>query len=333
MIQKYKVLYLLCQGESIYEIIRGEMPEGLALETLSSGQRSEVLSKLPDADFVIVTNMDKEMIAAAPKLKLIQMAGVGVDGVDLEAATRAGIPVAQTVQGTIIGVAEHTLLLMLALYKHLVELDASVRRGEWPVWQFRPSSYTLSGKTVGILGLGRIGREVAKRCRGFGTQVCYFDEIKIAVSLERELGVQFLPLNELLSNSDIVSLHVPLTPQTRHFFGETQFRRMKPSAIFINTARGEIVDETALIRALQEGWIAGAGLDVLALEPPDPTNPLLRMRNTIFSPHIATGTRDSIIQKTHTACENFLRVLSGDRPINVVNQEVYDEGRLHPLSP
>ncbi len=125
------------------------------------------------------------MIAAAPKLKLIQMAGVGVDGVDLEAATRAGIPVAQTVEGTIIGVAEHTLLLMLALYKHLMELDASVRRGEWPVWQSRASSYTLSGKTAGILGLGRIGREVAKRCLAFGAQVYYFDVVRIDVFLKR----------------------------------------------------------------------------------------------------------------------------------------------------
>lgn len=173
--QKYKVLYKVPAGEPIHDIMRETMPDNLELVTLESNEKAELYSKLGEADFVIAINLDAEMISAAPKLKLIQLAGVGFDGIDIPAATRAGIPVAQTVEGTIIGVAEHTILLILALYKRLLEADTSLRRGEWLVWQLRPTSYTLSGKMVGIIGLGKIGREVARRCQAFGARVCYHD--------------------------------------------------------------------------------------------------------------------------------------------------------------
>ena len=191
MTHTYKVLNLFRTGETIYEIMRSVMPDEFRLQTLATGNRGEVLKQLEDAEFVIAVNMDAELIAAAPRLKLIQLSGVGFDGVDLEAARRAGIPVAQTVEGTILGVAEHTLLLILGLYKRLVLLDASMRRGEWLVWQHRHHSYTLAGKTVGIVGLGRIGREVAKRCRAFETQLLYHDPVRADRSIEESLNAQY----------------------------------------------------------------------------------------------------------------------------------------------
>jgi D-3-phosphoglycerate dehydrogenase len=314
----HKVLCLVRSGETIYEIMRSAMPKEFHLETLTTGARSVALDELKDAEFVIAVNMDAELISAAPSLKLIQLSGVGYDGVDLEAAQQAGIPVAQTVEGTIVGVAEHTLLLILALYKHLVALDASVRGGQWLVWQHRHHSYTLAGKKVGVIGLGRIGREVAKRCRAFDAQILYHDVTRADRAVEERLSARFLPLSDLLTQSDIVTLHLPLFPVTKGLMGEGQFRQMKPTSVFINTARGGLVDERALVRALKEGWIAGAGLDVFAKEPPEPDHPLFQLSNVVLSPHCATGTRDSIVEKTRAACENFWRVLRGEPPLNLV---------------
>jgi len=319
MTHTYKVLNLFRTGETIYEIMRSVMPDEFSMQTLATGTKDEARKQLEDADFVIAVNMDAELIAAAPRLKLIQLSGVGFDGVDLEAARRAGIPVAQTVEGTILGVAEHTLLLILGLYKRLVLLDSSMRRGEWLVWQHRHHSYTAAGKTVGIMGLGRIGREVAKRCRAFETQLLYHDPVRADRSIEESLNAQFVPFIDLLTQSDIVTLHLPLLPTTKHLFGESEFRRMKPLSIFINTARGGLVHEPSLARALKEGWIAGAGLDVFAKEPPEPDNPLFKLANVLLSPHCATGTRDSTIEKTRAACENFRRVLRNEPPLNLVN--------------
>lgn len=286
--------------------------------------KPDLLAELNDADFVIAVTMDAEMIAAAPHVKLIQLAGVGFDRVDILAATRASVPVAQTIEGTIIGVAEHTVLLVLALYKQLLRADASLRQGEWLVWQLRPESYTLDGKTIGILGLGRIGRGVARRLRAFGTEICYHDTVRADHDTEQELGVRYMQQDELLSAADVVTLHLPLMPETRKFFGEREFGLMKPSAVFINTSRGELVDEAALVRSLEEKRIAGAGLDVFDTEPMTKDNPLLKLPNTVLTPHIATGTRDSIIAKTVAACDNFRRVIEGARPLNVLNSEIYE---------
>jgi phosphoglycerate dehydrogenase-like enzyme len=317
-----RVLNLTRTGEPIYEILRSALPPELELVVLDSGGRPEALARLGEADFVFTVRMDAEEIAAAPRVRLIQLQGVGFDGVDLQAATREGIPVAQTVEGTIVGVAEHAVLLILALYRRLLEADAAVRRGQWPVWQLRPTSYTLEGKTVGIVGLGRIGREVAVRCRAFGARLLYSD-VRRAED-EAALRLRRVPLGDLLAEADVVTLHAPLSAQTRRMIGERELGRMKPGAILVNTARGELVDEAALVRALREGRIAGAGLDVLEREPPDPESPLLSMANVVLTPHVATGTRDSMAAKMRAAGENFLRVLRGERPHHVVNPEVFE---------
>lgn len=318
------ILLLNKWGESVVELVRSQVPDHLKLVTPPSRDRQVILSLLETADFVITIQMDGEMIEAAPRLKLIQLSGVGFDAIDMAAATRRGIPVSQAVKGTIVGVAEHTLLLILALYKQLLEADASLRRGEWLAWQLRPTSYTLEGKTVGLIGMGRIGREVARRCNAFDTQVCYHDVVQADEAMEKELKLHFLSQEKLIRCSDVVSLHLPLFPGTHRFFGTDQFRMMKSTAILINTARGELVDEEALYQALKKGSIAGAGLDVFDSEPPDPDHPLFSLKNIVLSPHIATGTRDSIIQKTRSACTNIQRVLDGKLPLDLVNPEIYE---------
>src|SRR4030095_14875129 len=174
------------------------------------------------------------------------------------------------------------LFLIVGLYKRLVLLDTSVRRGEWLVWQHRHHSYTLTGKTVGVVGLGRIGRGGGKRGRALETRLVYHDAVRADSSIEESLNAQFVPFIDLLTQSDIVTLHLPLLPTTEHLFGESEFRRMKPSSIFINTARGGLVHEPSLVRALQEGWIAAAGLDVFAKEPPEPDNPLFKLANGVL---------------------------------------------------
>lgn len=323
MNDRFQVLYKFPAGPEAHALMREVFPPALELLTLNTADSAELLPKLASAEFIITAKLDGAMIAAAEKLRLIQLAGVGFDGVDVAAATARGIPVAQTVEGTIIGVAEHTLLLMLAVYKQLVVADAALRRGEWLVWQLRPTSYTLHGKTVGIAGFGKIGRAVARRCQAFGARVLYCDVMRADETIERELGATFVTRDELLATADVVSVHTPLTAETRGSFDEAAFRQMKPTAVFINTSRGEVVNETALVRALNERWIAGAGLDVFEQEPIRADHPLLQLSNVVLTPHIATGTRDSIIEKTRAACDNFLRVIHNERPLNVVNPEIW----------
>jgi phosphoglycerate dehydrogenase-like enzyme len=298
------------------------MPGEMELVIPRSRARAELMECVADADFIVTTEVDAEMIAAARKLKLIQSAGVGFDGVDVAAATRAGIPVAQTVEGTIVGVAEHAILLALAVFRQLIEADASVRRGEWLVWQLRPTSYLLYGKTVGIFGLGRIGREAARRFAAFGARLVYTDVARAPGAVESGLGVRHLPLDEMARTADVVSIHAPLTAETRHVFDERVFRRMKETAILVNTARGPIVREEALVRALREGWILGAGLDVFEEEPPRRDHPLLLLPNVVLTPHCATGTRESVLEKACASIQNFQRVVAGETPLNVINPEV-----------
>ena len=242
------------------------MPAGFRFLVVASQEREELLRLVPEADFLLVATarVDEELLRAAPRLRLVQHQGVGYDNIDVDACRRAAIPVALTPEGTTIGVAEHTLLLILALFRHLLTVDAAVRRGEWPVWSMRSRSVELAGKTVGLIGFGRIGREVARRARAFDTTIVYHDAVRAPASVEAELGAVYMSRDDLLRQADIVSLHVPLTAETRGMIGERELRLMRPHAVLINTARGALVDEQALVRALAEEWIAGAGLDVLA---------------------------------------------------------------------
>ena len=230
------------------------------------------------------------MIENAGQLRLLQLPGVGLDQVDLNAAALARIPVALSLAGSSEAVAEQTMLLMLAVCRRLVELANSVRDGKWLMWERRSVSYGLFGKTLGIIGLGRIGRDVAARAAAFGMPVQYYAKVQVN-------GFAFRDLPGLLQTSDIVSLHCPLTPETKRLLNRDMIQMMKRDAILINTARGGLVDEEALFDAISSGQLAGAGLDVLEIEPPHPTNPLL---------------------KAEGYSQNIRRVLAGEEPLGLV---------------
>ena len=296
------------------------LPVGFHLEVVAGGDRAELLHLVQEADFLLVATarVDDELLRFAPRLRLVQHQGVGYDNIDVDTCRQAAIPVALTPEGTTIGVAEHTLLLILALLRHLPTIDAAVRRGEWPVWTMRSRSVELSGKTLGLIGFGRIGREVAKRARAFDTTIIYHDPAPAPASVEDELVASQASLDELLRHADIVSLHAPLTAETRGMIGERELRLMQARAVLINTARGALLDEQALARALTEGWIAGAALDVFTQEPPHPDSPLLTCPNVILSSHVAAGTRDAYQSKMAAAFTNMMRVARGEAPLHQI---------------
>lgn len=312
--------FTIVYGEPVPDDLRAlataVLPVGFRLEVAISQDRDELLRLAQAADFLLVATVrvDEELLQAAPRLRLVQHQGVGYDNIDIAACRQAGVPVALTPEGTTIGVAEHTLLLILAVSRHLVTVDAAVRRGEWPVWSMRSRSTELAGKTLGLIGFGRIGREVAKRARAFDAAIVYFDPLRAIPEVEDAYDAVYTPLDDLLRQADIVSLHSPLTPETRGLIGERELRLMQSHAVLINTARGALVDEDALARALREGWIAGAGLDVLRQEPPQPDNPLLTCANAVLTPHVAAGTRDAYRTKMRAVFANMQRVSRGEAP-------------------
>jgi phosphoglycerate dehydrogenase-like enzyme len=290
-------------NEDVYGAIRAALSPVCDLDAPAAS--------IGNADFVIAGKVTAAMIDEAPNLKLILTPGIGTDGVDLAAAARRDIPVACTVCGNVTEVAEHTLMLMLAVSRRLTELDAALRDGRWLMWDRRMQSRNLAGRTLGIVGFGRIGQEVAARAAAFGMDVSYSDPV-------RNESWPCEDLDSLLACSDYVSLHVPLTPATRGLLSRERIAKMKPGAVLINTARGEVVDEPALIEALQTGRLSGAGLDVFAQEPPAKSNPLLAMPNVVLTPHTASGTLDGLQVKAAQYAENIRRFLNGEPLIDCV---------------
>lgn len=320
-----RVLYAEPLPDDLRPVVEREVDAlggGHRLDVLRSKDRAELLRAAADADVLIVatTRVDAALLEAAPRLRHVQHQGVGYDNIDVAACAARGVSVALTPEGTTTGVAEHVFLLILALYKNLREAEGKLRAGGWPVWELRARSYEISGKTVGLLGFGRIGRAVAQRARAFEARVVYFDPFRADPETERQLEVEHRALDDLLREADIVSVHVPLSAETRHLIGERELRLMKPSSILLNTARGPLVDERALHRALTEGWIAGAGIDVFEQEPADPENPLLRLENVVVTPHISAGTIDAFRTKMRAVAANVARVAAGEAPANQVKQ-------------
>jgi glyoxylate reductase len=293
---------------------------GHRLVVVPSKDRGELLRLAAGADVIVAaTNkIDAEVLAAAPRLRHVQHQGVGYDNIDVPACKARGVTVALTPEGTTTGVAEHTFLLILALYKNLREAEAQLRAGSWPVWELRTRSFELAGKTLGLLGFGRIGRAVAQRARAFEADVIYYDPFRADEATERALEVQYRSLDDVLREADVISLHLPLSAETRHAIGERELRLMKPNGILLNTARGPLVDEAALLRALREGWIAGAGLDVFEQEPASSDNPLLQLENVVVTPHISAGTIDAFRTKMRAVAANVGRVARGEAPVNQV---------------
>lgn len=314
-----QVVYLEPVPEDVAAIVRDCLPDGFSLRIRNADEAPEDV--VAEADFLLVatTKVTPAVFDAAKKLKHIQHQGVGYNNIDLDAARKKGVRIGLTPEGTSIPVAEHVFLLILSLYRRLFEARQSLRDGKWLQWELRPHSYDLVGKTVGIVGLGRIGRELATRLRAFGCDVLYTDAVRISEVEELNLGVVYTELDDLLVQSDIVSLHVPLLPETRNMIAQRELEMMKPTAILINAARGGLIDENALVDALKTGQIAGAGLDVFEQEPPPKDHPLLFMDQVVAVPHIAAGTRDAYATKMKAAFANMQRVARGEDPINQVD--------------
>lgn len=272
-----------------------------------------------DADAVIVqfAPITRKVIESMTCCKLIVRYAIGVDNIDLDAASERKIPVANVPDYGIDEVSNHAIALLMALSKMLFPLAASVKEGKWDYTVVKPL-HRMQGKTLGLIGFGRIPKMVAKKMAGFGLQlVCYDPYVSPEAALQ--LGVRAVSLDELLETSDYISVHCPLNASTRHLLGAEQFAKMKPDAILVNTARGAIIDEKALIKALQEHQIAAAGLDVLEQEPIEADNPLLNMENVIVTPHNAWYSEDATKTLQRMAAEEVVRVLSGNPPKNMVN--------------
>jgi phosphoglycerate dehydrogenase-like enzyme len=305
----------------LVEVARSLMPGGYQMRVADQGT-AEFLDAVEDAEYLVGfarSSLGSEFYRAAPRLKLVQLISAGYDRLDVEAARKARVPVANNGGANSIAVAEHTLMLMLAVAKRLVWQHNNVVAGRWRVGDFAQTRlHELSGKTLGIVGLGNIGKKVARRALAFDMDVRYYDIVRLGEAQEDALDVRFALFPELLREADVVSLHVPLTDRTRGMLGATEFALMKPSAYLINTCRGPVVDEPALHRALVTGQIAGAGLDVMLEEPPPADHPLFALDNVVITPHMAGPTWDNWGRAFRNAFDNIQRVAAGDPPLWVI---------------
>ncbi len=265
----------------------------------------------------------REIIECADKLEVIARHGVGVDNIDIKAASERGIPVVHTPNANMVSVAEHTMGFILALAKRLVISDKATRQGNFALREEFEAS-DLEGKTLGIIGAGRIGSTLAKKCKAaFNMKVLAYDPyLSPAKAQEMEVSLSD-SLPELLKESDFVSVHVPFTKETIDLIGEKELKSMKPTAFLINVARGKIVNEKALAIALKERWIAGAASDVFSQEPPDPDNPLLKVENIILSPHMAALTKECVIRMATGAAQGVLDVLRGNKAKYIANLDFF----------
>ena len=297
----------------------------------ASGLIPELVARLPEADglFTLLTvPVDKPLLELAheraPRLRVVSNMAVGVDNVDLVACTFRGIPVGHTPGVLTEGTADLTMALLLATARRLSEASRDARQGLWTTWE--PTGWLgadLAGATLGIAGMGKIGTAVAERASGFGLRLLYSGPSP-KPEVERRLGATYLPLDELLRQSDFVSLHVPLTAETRGLIGEDALRLMKSTAILINVSRGPVVDPVALYRALHEKWIAAAGLDVTDPEPLPASDPLYTLANCLIVPHIGSATVNTRKRMADLACQNLLAGLTGERLPHCANPAVYD---------
>ena len=270
-----------------------------------------------DADivFVMAAPMPKELLAEARRLRFIQKLGAGVDRIDLDFCREQGVGVARLHAGNSVPVAEHTILLMLETYRQLPQIDRRTRAGTWSKEDARGMHRSLQHKTVGLVGFGAIGKEVAKRLRAFDVNILYYDPIRATADVGQILGVTYADLDALVRESDIVSLHLPLIPQTANIIDARRIAAMKPGAVLINCARGGLVDEAALAEALKAGRLFGAGIDAFSQEPPV-GNPLLELENTVVTSHLAGATLDNFATVVARSVENTKAVLR-DEPLPI----------------
>ncbi len=312
-----------------YHILIPDNVDQVALDVLEAAggmkitagnlKREETLAAISDADALIIrsaTKADAELLAAAKKLKIIARAGVGVDNVDLDAATKQGIVVMNTPDGNTIATAEHTFGLMLALARYIPEGEISMRAGKWDRKSF--VGVELRGKTLGIIGFGRIGRAIAKRALAFEMTVVAYDPY-IPADIAADLGVELLSLDELYARADFITLHSLITDETRGMINSASIAKMKKGVRIINAARGALINDDDLAEAIKSGAVAGAAVDVYAEEPPPATHPLVGLPGVVHTPHLAASTADAQVNVAIDAAQEVVDALLKGEYKNVVN--------------
>jgi len=305
-------------SEKGLEILRQEME----VDYLPGLSKEEIIARIPQYDAMMVrsgTKVTKEIIEAGVNLKIIGRAGVGVDNIDVETATRKGIVVVNSPGGNTRAAAEHTIALLLALARNIPQAHMSLKQGEWKRSKFM--GMEVFGKTLGIIGLGRIGKEVARRAQGLGMEVIAYDPY-ISDEVAERMNIRLVDLPTLLKTADVVTVHTPLTKETKHLIGEEELRMMKKGAKLINTARGGIIDEMALVKAIEEGIIGGAAIDVFEQEPPPPDHPLLKLEQVIVTPHLGASTVEAQEYVAVDVAEQIVNFFKGIPPSSPVNLPV-----------
>ncbi|MBI1735932.1 MAG: lactate dehydrogenase [Candidatus Rokubacteria bacterium] len=316
-----KILFAPPLPAPLMDLAREMLPAGYEMIVAEHG-KPEFYDAARDAEFYLGfprPGMGNEFFRSAPKLKLVQLISAGYDRLDVEAARKAKVPVANNGGANSVAVAEHTVMLILAVVKKLVWQHNNVVAGKWRVGDFAETRlYEVAGKRLGIVGLGNIGKKVARRARAFDMDVRYFDILRLSEDQEDALGVKFALFSEILKTSDVVSLHVPLNDVTRNMMSTREFAMMPRSAVLINTCRGPVVDEAALHHALTTGQIAGAGLDVMLAEPPKTDHPLFKLPSVTITPHTAGPTWDNWTKAFRNGFANIEAVHAGRAPSWVI---------------
>ena len=309
-----KIVFLDAATDDMDRMLADHLPVGFDLVLAKADTEEKAIAAVADADFVLIgwSYVPTKVVEAMGKAKLIQKIGEGTDRIDVKTALARGIPVAKTSGTNSASVAELTTLLMLATLRWLPKAHNSMLAGQWLKSELRKGSFELRGKQVGIVGLGKIGKLVAGHMRAFGSPVVYYDVVRQSEEEEARLQARFMPLDDLLRTSDVVTLHVPLLPSTRGMIGARELAMMKPSAILVNTCRGAVVDEEALYDALKNNRLRGAGLDAFTKEPLGANHPLLSLENVVLAPHIGGGTEDADIAGIRHAYANIVKVSNGE---------------------
>jgi phosphoglycerate dehydrogenase-like enzyme len=316
------IAFMADVSEKVIDVGRRLLPEQFRMIVVPAGaSEAEAARLLAQARYFlgfIVKPMGPTFYEALERARLVQLLSAGYDKVDLGCLRHSRIPLATNGGANAVAVAEHTIMLILAVLRRLRELDARTRAGQWRPSGSEGEIYELDGKTVGLIGLGMIGRHVATRLRPFEACIRYFDVRRLPPDEEQALGIRYVPLDELLGTADVISLHVPLSAGTRQLMNRERLGAMKKGAVLINTCRGEVVDEEALYESVRSGHLLGAGLDTFAVEPPDKGNPLFTLANVIVTPHIAGPTWDSWRKRFVNAYANIVRVAEEKQPLWVV---------------
>lgn len=311
------VLFINGQSDDVARIVEKSMPTGFVLDICSSKlSEQEKIERVGEAEFLIMhpAEISRTVLQSAEKLRHVQLLTAGYDKVDLQAANELGVSVATNGGTNAWAVAEQAIALLLCLYRRLVQCDQSVRAGNWRQPISGMNTFELAGKTIGLLGVGNIGGKVAKRLKAFETNIIYHDRFKPNGD---EFGGQSVSFEALLREADVLSIHVPLTAETRGMIGAEQLATMKPTAVIINTSRAEVFDEAALENALRTRQIAGAGLDVFHQEPPPKTCGLFALDNVVLSPHSAGHSYEAWFRRSRFAWDNIQRIVAGDSPLSI----------------